>query len=52
MGDDKSGKNNERRKTIRRHTDLEVYRSAAISRVRLGRNFIPSTMPFLACLWT
>jgi four helix bundle protein len=35
LGNDKSDKNNERKKTIRRHTDLEVYRRAFAAAMRI-----------------
>jgi four helix bundle protein len=42
MGDDKSGKSDERKKMIRRHTDLEVYQRAFAAAMRifeLTKNF-------------
>ncbi|HEV2664032.1 MAG TPA: four helix bundle protein, partial [Blastocatellia bacterium] len=35
MGNDKFGENSERKKTIRRHTDLEVYRRAFAAAMRI-----------------
>jgi four helix bundle protein len=35
MGNEKSGKSNERKKTIRRHTDLEVYQRAFAAAMRI-----------------
>jgi four helix bundle protein len=42
LGDDKSGKSDERKKMIRRHTDLEVYQRAFAAAMRifeLTKNF-------------